>query len=371
MFRQTFRLSFWLLWGFFNFSESHLIRNVGLISFGMILLAIGLYLIIDEYWVEEKDLNTLIAASGTSENNRQWLNRSDYRNEYSGAWRKWNDWQCDFSESFRGKYYLWHILRSHPRCFDKSLFPFWRIRQDELTSVLQTTQPDTIVSSLRGDFAEQESRHQELAEYLLATGGRLVFLSTANVFDGCPFEPHSENNTPYPASSYGQFKFRCEQMLQKILGDRLTIVRLPKVLSQYSVQKLLTKQNPKQPFSLYSNLFMSANIAENVANEIRFIIEHELSGIFHLTSNDFMTYRNFYEKLFTEAGFKGIIVQKISISIKRYCAELGNVSVGVLHGNDTGKFYFGLSSSRNNLPSEFLLTCQNVIEKLCLCFCNN
>ena len=238
--------------------------------------------------------------------------------------------------------------------------------KDALISILQVMKPDAVVSSLRGDFTEQENRHRELAENLLETGGRLIFLSTANVFDGCPFEPCSESDTPYPVSSYGQFKFRCEQMLQKILGDQLTIVRLPKVLSKSRVRTLLTKQNPEQPFFLYSNLLMSANIAENVAKAIRFIIEHGLSGVFHLTSSDFVSYQDFYGKLLIKAGCKEIKVRKISMSIETYCAELGNVPAGILRGKDAGKFYLGLSSKRNDLPSEFFLSCQDVIKGLCL-----
>lgn len=254
---------------------------------------------------------------------------------------------------------------SHTPASTNRYFHFDVSNKDELISILRTTKPDVIVSSLRGDFAEQESRHKELAESLRETGRRLIFLSTANVFDGCPFELHSASDTPYPASSYGQFKFRCEQMLQKSLGDQLAIVRLPRVLNQGRVQMLLAKQNPEKPFYLYSNLFMSVNIAENVAREICFIIEHGLSGVFHLTSDDFVSHQDFYEKLFTKAGCKGIKVQKISMSIETYCAELGNVPAGILHGKDSGKLYLALSSNRNNQLLEFSLSCQNVIEELC------
>ncbi|MFT8888168.1 MAG: sugar nucleotide-binding protein [Ethanoligenens sp.] len=237
--------------------------------------------------------------------------------------------------------------------------------KNELADIFQKTKPDIVVSSLRGDFADQGNRHKELAEYLLKTGGRLIFLSTANVFDGCPFKPHSERDVPCPASGYGDFKYRCEQMLQKNLNDQLTIVRLPKVLSKKRVQMLLARQTPGQIFPLYSNLLMSANTDENVAREIRFIIGHGLSGIYHLTSKDFISYQEFYSGVFTRAGCQNIECKTITMSTESYCAELGNVPVETLHGKSRGKLYLGLSTEEDSLISEFALSCGEIISRLC------
>lgn len=231
--------------------------------------------------------------------------------------------------------------------------------------ILQTAKPDIIVSCLRGDFTDQENRHKELTEYLLKTCGRLIFLSTANVFDGYPFEPHSENDTPYPASGYGQFKYRCEQMLQESLGNQVAIVRLPRVFSRVRVQTLLEKQTPGQVFPLYSNLFMSANTDQNVAKEIRFIIERRLSGIFHLTSKDFVSYQDFYSGIFTKSGRKDIKYQKTAMSTEEYCTELGNLPVSILRGKDAGKIYLGLSSEQDDPLSVFSLSCKEIVETLC------
>ena len=238
--------------------------------------------------------------------------------------------------------------------------------KNELAAILQTIKPDVVVSSLRGDFTDQENRHSELAEYLLRTGGRLIFLSTANVFDGCPFEPHSERDTPCPASGYGIFKYRCEQILQKKLSDQLTIVRLPKVLSKKRVQMLLAGQTQGQAFPLYLNLFMSANTDENVAREIRFIIEHELFGIYHLTSKDFISYQEFYSGIFAKSGRQDIECKTIAMSTESYCAELGNVPVDTLRGKSEGKLYLGLSTEKRSLPSEFALSCEEIVNRLCL-----
>lgn len=232
--------------------------------------------------------------------------------------------------------------------------------RNELAAILQEVRPDVIISSLRGDFSDQEKRHKETAEYLLKTGGRLIFLSTANVFDGCPFETHFESDTPYPVSSYGQYKFRCEQMLQKTMGGQLTIVRLPKVLSRARVRVMCEGQTPKQPLTLYTNLYMSLNTDENVAGGVRYILSHGLSGTFHLTSRDFVSYEECYGKIFRIEDRK----ERTEMSPETYCTELGNVPDDALRGKYSGKIYLELSSRRNELPTEFYPDCKDIIDKL-------
>ena len=230
---------------------------------------------------------------------------------------------------------------------------------NEFSAILQTIKPSVVVSSLRGDFAEQESRHKELAKYLSKTGGRLIFLSTANVFDGCPFEPHSERDVPYPASGYGQFKYHCEQVLKEILGDHLTIVRLPKVLNKIRLQKQIAESPKNLEVPLYTNLFISFNTAENVAKEVRFIIKHELFGIFHLTSRDFIPHSVFYERLFAKIGRTDMKCRKVMMSTEEYCVELGGVS------DKGGKIILALASAPNVLPDEFSLGCLEIVDLLC------
>ena len=232
--------------------------------------------------------------------------------------------------------------------------------KNELAAILQEVRPDIIISSLRGDFSDQEKRHKESAEYLLRTGGRLIFLSTANVFDGCPFETHFESDTPYPASSYGQYKFRCEQMLQKTLDGRSTIVRLPKVLSRARVRLMRERQTPEQPITLYTNFYMSLNTDENVAGGVRYILSHGLSGTFHLTSRDVVSFGECYGEIFKNVGRK----ERTEMSPEEYRVELGNVPVDALRGKYSGKIYLGLSSKRSDLPTEFYPGCKDIIDNL-------
>ena len=54
----------------------------------------------------------------------------------------------------------------------------------DLEAVLEETRPEAIVSCLRGDYEKQLEAHRTAGDYLAGRGGRRVYLSTANVFDG-------------------------------------------------------------------------------------------------------------------------------------------------------------------------------------------
>ena len=48
----------------------------------------------------------------------------------------------------------------------------------------------------------------------------MIYLSTANVFDGSLGEPHYEGDARVSDSDYGRFKIQCEDLLQNRMGKR-------------------------------------------------------------------------------------------------------------------------------------------------------
>lgn len=94
--------------------------------------------------------------------------------------------------------------------------------------LLQKTEPEWIISSLRGEFADQLAFHRQLAkEMKKLPNSRLCYISTANVFDKDGERPHYEEDEPEAESEYGRFKTECESMLMQELGERCMILRLP------------------------------------------------------------------------------------------------------------------------------------------------
>lgn len=90
-----------------------------------------------------------------------------------------------------------------------------------LLNILNLTDPDVVVSSLRGDFDTQMKFHEILADWIKdnsisrESAKKLLFISTTNVFDGDLSRPWTEKDVPLPESDYGIFKRDCEKCLGK------------------------------------------------------------------------------------------------------------------------------------------------------------
>lgn len=89
---------------------------------------------------------------------------------------------------------------------------------DTLISILEKENPDIVISSMRGDFQAQYRFHETLADWLGGKAKRLLFISTANVFDGDMSQPWTEEAQPNPGSDYGKYKRDCEAMLEHKLS---------------------------------------------------------------------------------------------------------------------------------------------------------
>lgn len=128
--------------------------------------------------------------------------------------------------------------------------------QESIREILNFVQPDIIVSSLRGDFDEQLTFHQNLGEELRNRAGVLYYFSTTNVFDGDLSRHHCESDAPNADSDYGQFKMNCEKMLSQLLINRSTIIRIPGIWGKNSPRMINLKRNLEtaEPIQAYTNL---------------------------------------------------------------------------------------------------------------------
>ena len=135
-----------------------------------------------------------------------------------------------FRQFWEDGFTVFGTSRTQERCCPQQGMLFYSLEKGEeaLQSVLDTAKPEVVISCLRGDFAQQLEAHRFLADYLRAhPGTKLVYLSTANVFDALNETPHIETDSPQAQSEYGRFKIACEQMLTERLGEQLLILRLP------------------------------------------------------------------------------------------------------------------------------------------------
>ena len=222
---------------------------------------------------------------------------------------------------------------------------------EPVEDILKKIKPSLIISSLTGDFAKQWNAHRHMAEYLRETAGQMIYISTANVFDGAPVGGHTESDIPYPISQYGLFKQSCEEMV--LWSTDCLIVRLPRILSKNNTDGWAERMS-----TLYSNVYFNYNSAENVAQEIKYCIQANDKGTIHLVSQDYLSDVELAEKLSASSGKKQEYAGN-HLDAQEFCKLLGHADVSTLRQSSDGKFYLTMTGSQRNV-----FTCDDVVKSL-------
>ncbi|MDC8004121.1 sugar nucleotide-binding protein [Aureisphaera galaxeae] len=227
---------------------------------------------------------------------------------------------------------------------DNQVFYHYSVEDGGLDAILATLQPNIIISALRGDFEAQLEAHRLLVSYCFGTHAKLLLLSSVNVFDGLGKFPSYENDKPRAESKYGLFKIALEKIVQELPEEQYSILRLPIVLGVNAPRIFQLKQAIKHSasFEVYPNLIVSAITADKVAQQVHYIINKGLYGIFHLTSNDVIH----HDDLFQE------IAEKIS--------DKKPIFKSVFQSND--ERYLALLPKKNKLPKNYQIQISEVIE---------
>lgn len=217
---------------------------------------------------------------------------------------------------------------------------------DSILNVLHTVEPDVVVSSLRGNFTYQMEAHRYLAEYLKQHGGRLIFLSTANVFDAYTNKAHNESDLMGAVSDYGKFKIKCEKMLHETMGPLVTIIRLPMVFGKEAKRIAEIKDGLKRggPLVAYRDFYLNVHSDELLAKQIAYLIHRDAEGTLHLGSHDVIGYETLMAMVKKQLGFEHVKLQYERIQDQPY--------------------YLALSSERHVLPIDLIFSAEQVIEML-------
>ena len=217
--------------------------------------------------------------------------------------------------------------------------------RDSISEILKKTNPSFIISSIRGDFKDQSRAHREICEYVRKNhNSRILYLSSATVFDGKFKFPSYENDKPFAESDYGKFKVSIEKMLLGEIPAQTVILRLPIVLGVNSPRMLQLQQSIKHhaAFEVYPNLIVSITTANKIAQQIHYIINKNLDGIFHLASTDMIHHEDLFIEITSKIGEKLPIFKSIYSS------------------NDDS--YLAILPKVNKLPDTYNISVSDVIE---------
>jgi dTDP-4-dehydrorhamnose reductase len=211
--------------------------------------------------------------------------------------------------------------------FEKNKHFFqYNIEEDDIFEILEVVKPTIIISALRGDFSAQVIVHKHITEYLkLNKQCKLIFLSSANVFDGYSKYPSYEQDKTLSHSIYGHFKIKIENMLMRLPKRQIAIIRLPMVFGAQSprIQEIKEFLTNKEPIEVFPNLVMNVTSDSKLTQQIHYIINRNKTGIFHLGSNDLVHHDEFIEDIINTIGtYKPIFKQVFTTNDERYLAVL-------------------------------------------------
>jgi len=201
----------------------------------------------------------------------------------------------------------------------------YNIEEDDIFEILETVKPTIIISSLRGDFSAQIIAHLHIVEYLTINRCKLIFISSANVFDTYRKYPSYENDKTLSESIYGRLKIKIENMLLALPKRKYAIIRLPMVFGVLSprIENIKKQLKEKTPIEVFPNLIMNVTTDKRLSQQIHYIINRSKSGIFHLGSKDLVHHDDLIKEIISALGdYKPIFKHVYTSNEDRYLAVL-------------------------------------------------
>ena len=225
---------------------------------------------------------------------------------------------------------------------NKNFFKY-NLEKDDLEKLLIKIKPSIIISSLRGPFENQIILHNLLINYSKKFNFKLIFLSSSNVFDSFHNYPSYEYDKTLSESKYGIFKIKIENAILRMETKNFVIARLPMIFGVNCprIKEMKNKMLEKKPFEVFPNSIINVNSILKLCQQIHYIINQGLNGIFHLGSTDLISHHEFFNKLAIHRNFEKIVFKQVfTINELRYIAVL---------------------PKENKLPSHLTITCDEVL----------
>lgn len=228
---------------------------------------------------------------------------------------------------------------------NKQFFHF-NMEEDDVYEILKATKPTIIISALRGDFHSQIIAHSHVLEYTAANNVKIIYLSSANVFDAYSKYPSYETDQTLSNSIYGHFKIKIENMLLKLPKKQVAIIRLPMVFGNNCprINDIKEHLSLNQAIEVFPNLIMNVTLDTKLTQQIHYVINRNKYGIFHLGSTDLVHHDEFVKELTTIYSNQPLRLKRVyTTNEDRYLAVL---------------------TKYNKLPNHLQITSKQIVKEL-------
>lgn len=225
-----------------------------------------------------------------------------------------------------GRYYNTYATYHTAKGFasNQHFYPF-HIEQDDPFSILKDVKPKLIISALRGDFEALLETHSMLDEFVGKSNCRILFLSSANVFDAFQHFPSYEYDKTLSESVFGRFKIKIENSLMRMPPGKSLIARLPMIFGRNAPRAAALDEAviEEKPIEVFPNTVVNVNEIGHLCRQIHYMINQKCTGIYHLGSHDLVTHFDFMKSLAANRHKKEAIFKRIYTSNEmRYLAVL-------------------------------------------------
>jgi dTDP-4-dehydrorhamnose reductase len=195
--------------------------------------------------------------------------------------------------------------RSPKGAYDKNKhFHEFDMETEDVSILLNSLKPQFIISAVRGNPHAQIDLHDRLGYWSAQNESRIIFLSSANVFDRFTNYPSYEHDKTLSESIYGRLKIKIENDLLRLPTSKYVICRVPMIYGANAprVQELKAFLEAKQAIEVFPNVVINATFIDKLARQIHYIINRRRRGIFHLGSNDLVHHIDLVRDICNELG---------------------------------------------------------------------
>ncbi|WP_108869246.1 sugar nucleotide-binding protein [Aquimarina aquimarini] len=162
------------------------------------------------------------------------------------------------------------------------------MESEDISILLDNLKPTMIIAALRGNFNSQLDAHQRMIRWVQKKPCRLLFISSANVFDSFSNYPSYEYDKTLSDSVFGRFKIKIENALMRLPANKYVIARVPMIFGATTprVQEIKTLHDLEAPIEVFPNVIINVTSILKLTQQIHYIINRNKKGIFHLGSTD-------------------------------------------------------------------------------------
>ena len=130
----------------------------------------------------------------------------------------------------------------------------------------------------------------------------------------------------------------------RLAPSKYVIARLPMVYGLHSprIKEIEALMDEKLPLEVFPNTIVNLISDRKLTQQIHYIINQKLTGIFHLGTTDLITHYDFHKRLAAKRGWDQLVFKQVfTTNDMRYIAVL---------------------PKENKLPAHLLPTCEDVLE---------